>query len=108
MLTATAALDPGCELTLLDGKYVELASWVGCAARTVGPDQDQAITVLRELVREMDDRYLTLVANRQRKIHQGDGWKLHTELSKDELKKLSDSINALSEPISKIAAVVTK
>jgi len=77
MLTATAALDPGCELTLLDGKYVELASWVGCAARTVGPDQDQAITVLRELVREMDDRYLTLVANRQRKIHQGDSWKLH-------------------------------
>jgi hypothetical protein len=60
MLTATAALDPACELTLLDGKYVELASWVGCAARTVGPDQDQAITVLRELVREMDDRYLTL------------------------------------------------
>jgi hypothetical protein len=77
MLTATAALDPGCELTLLDGKYVELASWVGCAARTVGPDQDQAITVLRELVREMDDRYLTLVANRQRKINQADGWKLH-------------------------------
>jgi DNA segregation ATPase FtsK/SpoIIIE, S-DNA-T family len=25
----------------------------------------------------MDDRYLLLVANRQRKIHQGDGWKLH-------------------------------
>ena len=25
----------------------------------------------------MDDRYLTLVANRQRKIHQADGWKLH-------------------------------
>jgi hypothetical protein len=39
MLTATAALDPGCELTLLDGKYVELASWVGCAARTVGPNE---------------------------------------------------------------------
>ena len=25
----------------------------------------------------MDDRYLLLVANRQRKVHQGDGWKLH-------------------------------
>ena len=77
MLTATAALDPGCELTLLDGKYVELASWVGCAARTVGPNQDECIDVLRELVKEMDDRYLMLVANRQRKVHQGDGWKLH-------------------------------
>jgi hypothetical protein len=77
MLTATAALDPGCELTLLDGKYVELASWVGCAARTVGPSQDECIDVLRALVKEMDDRHLMLVANRQRKIHQGDGWKLH-------------------------------
>ena len=77
MLTATAALDLGSEPDLLDGKYVELASWVGCAACTVGPDQDQAITVLRELVREMDDRYLTLVANRQREIYQADGWKLH-------------------------------
>jgi DNA segregation ATPase FtsK/SpoIIIE-like protein len=77
MLTATAALDPGCELTLVDGKYVELASWVGCAARTVGPNQDECIDVLRALVKEMDDRYLMLVANRQRKIHHGDGWKLH-------------------------------
>ena len=25
----------------------------------------------------MDDRYLLLVANHQRKIHHGDGWKLH-------------------------------
>jgi hypothetical protein len=64
-------------LTLPDGKYVELASWVGCAARTVGPNQDECIDVLRVLVKEMDDRYLLLVANRQRRIHQGDGWKLH-------------------------------
>ena len=53
MLTATAALAPGCELTLLNGKYVELASWVGCAARTVGPNQDECIDVLRALVKEM-------------------------------------------------------
>jgi DNA translocase FtsK/SpoIIIE-like protein len=77
MLTATAALDPACELTLLDGKYVELASWVGCAARTVGPNQDECIDVLRALVKEMDDRYLLLVANRQRKVRREDGWKLH-------------------------------
>jgi hypothetical protein len=76
MLTATAALDPGCELTLLDGKYVELAPWVGCAARTVGPSQDECIDVLRELVEEMDARYLGLVANRQRKLRREDGWPL--------------------------------
>jgi DNA segregation ATPase FtsK/SpoIIIE-like protein len=77
MLTATAALDPACELTLLDGKYVELAPWVGCATRTVGPSQDECIDVLRQLVQEMDARYLTLVANRQRKIHRQDNWTLH-------------------------------
>jgi DNA segregation ATPase FtsK/SpoIIIE-like protein len=77
MLTATAALDPGCELTLLDGKYVELAPWVGCAARTVGPSQEECIDVLRQLVAEMDGRYLTLVANRQRKIHHQDNWTVH-------------------------------
>jgi len=36
----------------------------------------------------------------------GDGWKLHNELSEAELKTLSDVINALAEPISKVAAVV--
>lgn len=36
----------------------------------------------------------------------GDGWKLHNELSEAELKTLSDAINALAEPISKVAAVV--
>jgi hypothetical protein len=77
MLTATAALDPSCELTLLDGKYVELAPWVGCAARTVGPSQEECIDVLKALVAEMDARYLTLVANRQRKIHHADNWTLH-------------------------------
>jgi S-DNA-T family DNA segregation ATPase FtsK/SpoIIIE len=60
----------------LDGKYVELAPWVGCAARTVGPSQDECIDVLRELVTEMDGRYLTLVANRQRKLARADGWPL--------------------------------
>ena len=37
----------------------------------------------------------------------GDGWKLHNELSEAELKELSDVINALGEPISKVAAVVS-
>ncbi len=35
----------------------------------------------------------------------GDGWKLHTELTKAELKELSDGINALAEPVSKVGAV---
>ncbi|MEO3809216.1 iron uptake system protein EfeO [Sphaerisporangium sp. B11E5] len=42
------------------------------------------------------------------KHQKGDGWKLHTELSKTDLKELSDAINALAEPISKVAAVVAQ
>ncbi|GAA3012383.1 iron uptake system protein EfeO [Streptosporangium longisporum] len=60
-----------------------------------------------ELVTTLDERFAAAEAalGAHRK---GDGWKLHTELSKDDLKKLSDAINALSEPISRIAAVVAK
>jgi len=36
----------------------------------------------------------------------GDGWKLHNELSQADLKELTDVINALGEPVSKVAAVV--
>ncbi len=42
------------------------------------------------------------------KHRKGDGWKLHTELSKDELKELSDALNALAEPVSHIAAAISK
>ncbi|GAA3106416.1 iron uptake system protein EfeO [Streptosporangium carneum] len=60
-----------------------------------------------DLVKTLDEKFAATEA--ELGAHRaGDGWKLHTELSKDELKKLSDSINALSEPISKIAAVVVK
>ncbi|ADD45315.1 iron uptake system protein EfeO [Stackebrandtia nassauensis] len=38
----------------------------------------------------------------------GDGWRLWDELSKSELKELSDAINALGEPVSEVAGVVSK
>jgi iron uptake system component EfeO len=42
------------------------------------------------------------------KYRVGDGWKLQNQLTKPELKGLSDAINALAEPISKIAGVIAK
>ncbi|MEV7012879.1 iron uptake system protein EfeO [Streptosporangium sp. NPDC051022] len=60
-----------------------------------------------DLVKTLDEKFAATEAELG-SHRKGDGWKLHTELSKDELKKLSDSINALAEPISKIAAVVAK
>lgn len=60
-----------------------------------------------ELVKTLDTEFANvdtaLAAHRS-----GDGWKLHTELSQADLKALSDAINALAEPVSKVAAVVAK
>ncbi|MDF5757458.1 iron uptake system protein EfeO [Spongiactinospora sp. TRM90649] len=58
-----------------------------------------------ELVTTLDQKFAA--AETALEAHRsGDGWKAHNELSKDELKALSDVINALAEPVSKIAAVV--
>ena len=77
LLIAAAALDPSVVLTLFDPKLVELAVWQGCAHRLVGPNVDDAIDVLKALIGELDDRYLTLLANRARKVAPGDGLPLH-------------------------------
>jgi hypothetical protein len=77
VLIAAAALDPTVVLTLFDPKLVELAVWQGCAHRLVGPNVEAAIEVLKGLIAELDDRYLTLLANRARKVTQGDGLPLH-------------------------------
>jgi hypothetical protein len=77
LLVAVGALDPDVRLTLFDPKLVELAVWQGCAARLVGPNVEEAIEVLKGLIAELDDRYLTLLANRARKVTEGDGLPLH-------------------------------
>ncbi|RGC69681.1 Efem/EfeO family lipoprotein precursor [Micromonospora sp. MW-13] len=60
-----------------------------------------------ELVAQLDKEFANVEAALG-KHRDGDGWKLHTALGKAELKELSDSINALAEPISKVAAVVAR
>ncbi|WP_405094531.1 iron uptake system protein EfeO [Micromonospora sp. NBC_01412] len=60
-----------------------------------------------ELVAQLDKEFAN-VETALGKHRDGDGWKLHTALSKADLKELSDSINALAEPISKVAAVVAR
>ncbi|GIF19181.1 iron uptake system component EfeO [Actinoplanes tereljensis] len=60
-----------------------------------------------ELVKQIDTAF-TNVDNELAKYRVGDGWKLQNELSQAELKGLSDVINALAEPISKIAGVIAK
>ncbi|GII58833.1 lipoprotein [Planotetraspora thailandica] len=60
-----------------------------------------------DLAKTLDDKFAAAEAALEQ-YRQGDGWKLHNELTKDDLKKLSDAINALAEPISKVAAVVAQ
>jgi iron uptake system component EfeO len=57
------------------------------------------------LVSELDSGFAKVDATLG-KHRVGDGWKLHNQLSQAELKELTDVINALAEPISKVAAVV--
>jgi hypothetical protein len=77
LLIAAAALDASAKLVLFDPKLVELSVWQGCAHRLVGPNVEEAIDVLKGLVAELDDRYLTLLANRARKVTPGDGLPLY-------------------------------
>ncbi|MEU4560454.1 iron uptake system protein EfeO [Actinoplanes sp. NPDC023936] len=57
------------------------------------------------LVKTLDERFAVVEASLE--THRaGDGWKLHNQLTEAELKVLSDDINALAEPISKVAALV--
>ncbi|SCG49841.1 iron uptake system protein EfeO [Micromonospora humi] len=60
-----------------------------------------------DLVKQLDAEFADVEAVLG-KHRAGDGWKLHTQLSKAELKELSDRINALAEPVSKIAAAVAR
>ncbi len=77
LLVATAALDPSVRLHLLDGKLVELAGWAGCADSTAGVEVEDANLVLQRLRADMDARYLTLLANRARKVSPESGLPLH-------------------------------
>ena len=58
-----------------------------------------------DLVAQLDTEFAN-VESALGKHRAGDGWRLHNELSQAELKELSDAINALAEPISKVAAAV--
>jgi FtsK/SpoIIIE family len=71
LLVAVGALDPTVRLTLFDPKLVELAVWQGSAARLVGPNVEEAIEVLKQLISELDDRYLTPARQPGQEGHRG-------------------------------------
>ncbi|MET8263095.1 FtsK/SpoIIIE domain-containing protein [Micromonospora arida] len=68
-----AALCDNTRLVLFDAKLVELGPWRDLADAFIGPDIDQAIDVLRRLLVVATNRYAWLLANRRRKLADGDG-----------------------------------
>ncbi|MFG1937472.1 iron uptake system protein EfeO [Micromonospora tulbaghiae] len=60
-----------------------------------------------DLVKQLDSEFANVETTLGRH-RAGDGWKLHTQLGKAELKELSDAVNALAEPVSKVAAAVAR
>lgn len=59
----------------------------------------------KDLAKQLDTRFAALQKLLD-KHTKGDGFVLYTDLSKDEVKELSDAVNALSEPLSKLTAAV--
>lgn len=59
-----------------------------------------------DLLSTLDSQFVAVETTlRQHRV--GDGWKLYPQLTQAELKQLSDAINALAEPVSKVAAAVS-
>ncbi|SDX79799.1 iron uptake system component EfeO [Amycolatopsis xylanica] len=74
-----------------------------------------AINALRPLLQDKDaalvstlDKEFNNVQALLDKQRAGDGFKLYTELSKDQIKEFASAVDALSEPLSKVAEVVAK
>ncbi|GAA0944785.1 iron uptake system protein EfeO [Virgisporangium aurantiacum] len=71
------------------------------ALRPVLDDRDPALATT------LDEKFAAAEAALD-KHRKGEGWKLYPELTEADLKELTDTINALGEPISKVAAVVAQ
>jgi iron uptake system component EfeO len=74
------------------------------AVAALRPALDQRDPALAKQI----DTAFTNVDNELAKYRDGDGWKLQNQLTQAELKGLSDVINALAEPISKVAGVIAQ
>src|SRR4029450_3717319 len=79
--------------------HLEGSKPAGAALRPVLDDRDPA------LAKTLDEKFAAAEATLD-KHRKGEGWKLYTELTDADPKEPTDKVNALSEPISKVAAVV--
>jgi DNA segregation ATPase FtsK/SpoIIIE-like protein len=73
LAAATAALCDNTRLVLFDAKWVELGPWRHIADAFIGPDIEQALSVLRRLFTVANNRYQWLLAHDRRKVNRYDG-----------------------------------
>jgi iron uptake system component EfeO len=73
-----------------------------------------AIAALRPVIDDKDpalgptlDEKFTAVDDLLEGYRSGDGFKLYTELTPDDIKKMTEAVDALGEPVSQVAGVVT-
>ena len=73
-----------------------------------------AVAALRPVIDEKDPSLGPVLDQRFAAVEQllegyrvGDGFKSYTELTQDDIKKMTDAVDALSEPVSQVAGVVT-
>jgi iron uptake system component EfeO len=73
-----------------------------------------AVAALRPVIDEKDpalgptlDQRFKAVEDLLESYRAGDGYKLYTELTPDDTRKMSEAVDALGEPVSQVAGVVT-
>jgi iron uptake system component EfeO len=73
-----------------------------------------AVAALRPVIDEKDpslgpvlDQRFAAAEQLLEEYRVGDGFKSYTELTQDDIKKMTDAVDALSEPVSQVAGVVT-
>jgi iron uptake system component EfeO len=73
-----------------------------------------AVAALRPVIDEKDptlgpvlDERFTAVESLLEGYRVGDGFRSYTDLTPDDIKKMTDAVDALGEPVSQVAGVVT-
>lgn len=61
----------------------------------------------KDVVAKLDSEFATIAATLA-KYKSGDGFVSYTELATDQVKELSDQVNALSEPLSRLTSIIVK
>lgn len=72
LLLATAALDPDCDIWLMDGKEVELSQWQPVAQHFAGKEGADAVALLERLQGVMQAQYAAITADGRKKVRPGE------------------------------------